>query len=154
MALAQLNVIGDPTHHDLHSAWVLTGKMDFAGDRLAGVKLFGAIKASTIAHGSITNIDASKALAEPGVRAVITYEDCPVWSQTIQQWGQEVAGVVADDWYTAVRATTLIDVTYDVSPTVFDPDDAMKADSPLAGARQVYIFRRRFLKTQLNIWGI
>jgi CO/xanthine dehydrogenase Mo-binding subunit len=43
--------------------------------------------------------------------------------------------VVADDWNTAMRALALINVTYDVSPTVFDPDEAMKAGSPLAGPR-------------------
>ena len=141
MALTPLNVIGDPNTHDQHAAWILTGKMDFAGDRLPGTKLFGAIKASTIAHGSVKSVDASKALAEPGVRAVITWEDCPAWSQSILQWGQEVAGVVADDWYTAVRATELIDVTYDVSPTVFDPDEAMKPGSPLAGPARTPIWR-------------
>jgi CO/xanthine dehydrogenase Mo-binding subunit len=135
MALTPLNVIGDLKNHDQHGAWVLTGKMDFAADRLPGTKLYGAIKASTIAHGSVKSVDATKALAEPGVKAVITYKDCPFWTQAIYQWGQEVAGVVADDWYTAVRATTLIDVTYDVSPTVFDPDEAMKTSSPLAGPR-------------------
>jgi CO/xanthine dehydrogenase Mo-binding subunit len=135
MALTPLNVIGDPNTHDQHAAWILTGKMDFAGDRMPGAKLFGAIKASTIAHGSVKSIDATKALQEPGVKAVITYKECPFWMQSIMQWGQEVAGVVADDWYTAVRATTLIDVTYDVSPTVFDPDEALKATSPLAGPR-------------------
>jgi CO/xanthine dehydrogenase Mo-binding subunit len=135
MALAPLNVIGSPNTHDQHAAWILTGRMDFAADRMAGRKLYGAIKASTIAHGSVKSVDATAALAEPGVKAVITYKDCPFWSQTILQWGQEVAGVIADDWYTAVRATALVNVTYDVSPTVFDPDAAMQASSPLAGAR-------------------
>jgi CO/xanthine dehydrogenase Mo-binding subunit len=135
MALPVLNVCGKPGQKDQYGAWIVTGKMDYAGDRMAGRKLFGAIKASTIAHGSVKSIDATKALAEPGVKAVITWKECPFWMQSIYQWGQEVAGVVADSWDTAVRATTLIDVTYDVSPTVFDPDEAMKPTSPLAGPR-------------------
>jgi CO/xanthine dehydrogenase Mo-binding subunit len=135
MALPILNVIGDLKTHDVHAYQVLTGKADFAGDRLPVTKLYGCIKHSTIAHGSIKSVDATKALAEPGVKAVITYKDCPAWTQGIFQWGQEVAGVVADDWYTALRALALVDVQYDVQTTVFDPDEAIKAGAALSGVR-------------------
>jgi len=129
-----LNVIGDPKNHDQHSKLILTGKLDFAADRLAGRKLYGAIVGATIAHGTITAIDATAALAEPGVKAVVTYKDVPSWSATIGSWGQQVAGVVADDWYTAVRASALIKVTYTPAAVVFDPDAAMQTGAALVGA--------------------
>ncbi len=131
--MATLNVIGDPKNRDQHSKLILTGKLDFAADRLPGRKLFGAVVGATIAHGTVTAIDTAAALAEPGVKAVVTYKDVPSWSATIGSWGQQVAGVVADDWYTAVRATQLIKVTYTPATVVFDADDAMKAGAALVG---------------------
>lgn len=136
MALTPLNVVGDPDIHDQHSYLIVTGQMDYACDRFPGRKLYSAFKASTIAHGTIKSIDASQALAVPGVKAVITYEDCPIWSPAIFQWGQEVAGVVADDPWTAAQAAALIQVTYNVAKAVIDPDDAMQPDAPLAGVLQ------------------
>ena len=77
-------------------------------------------------------IDTSKALAEPGVLAVVTYQDVPTWTQGIFAWGQEVAGVVAEDYFTAVRACQLIDVTYETGTLVWDVESALQASSPLA----------------------
>jgi xanthine dehydrogenase YagR molybdenum-binding subunit len=217
--------MGDIKNKDQHINWILTGKMDYYADRLAGKKFYGAIKTSTIARGwiklsagggvvtsfTITNagkgytaaptvtiaggsgngatatatvangavtavtvvsggtnysaaprvtfsggvdltvtgnvaaaatavistrstpmIDTTAALAEPGVKAVVTYVDVPTWTQGIFQWGQEVAGVVADDWFTAVRACQLITVTYEAAPTVWDVEAAILPTSPLA----------------------
>jgi CO/xanthine dehydrogenase Mo-binding subunit len=133
MGLTPLNVVGDPGIHDKHAYLMLTGKMDYACDRFPGRKLYSAFKCSNIARGSIKNIDATQALAYPGVKAVITYKECPVWSWVINQWGQEVAGVVAIDAATAVRAAQLIKVTYDIAKAVIDPDEALKPNAALTG---------------------
>jgi xanthine dehydrogenase YagR molybdenum-binding subunit len=130
--LSPLNILGRPENHDPHGLHIVTGKADFAGDRLPGVKLYGALALATIAHGTITSIDTSAALAEPGVKAVITSADCPIWIDTIYAWGQEVAGVVADDLNTAIRAARLIKVEYKTSAFAFDPDEAAKANSTLS----------------------
>ena len=121
-----LNVVGDAGIHDQHSNLILTGKMDYACDRLPGRKLYSAFKCSTIAHGTIKSIDSSLALAALGVKSVITYKECPIWSPNIFQWGQEVVGVVAVDEGSAVRAAQLIKVTYNVLKAVIDPDESMK----------------------------
>ena len=92
----------------------------------------GAAATAIVSNRSTPMIDATKALALPGVRAVVTYVDVPTWTQGIFQWGQEVAGVVADDYFTAVRACQLIDVTYETADTVWDVEAAMKSGSPLA----------------------
>ncbi|MDD4322933.1 MAG: hypothetical protein PHG26_05140, partial [Dehalococcoidales bacterium] len=68
----ELKVIGQLANPDKLGAKIVTGNADFASDRLAGRKLYGAIKCSTIMKGVITNINADAALAEPGVRAVVT----------------------------------------------------------------------------------
>jgi len=57
-------------------------------DHFPGQKLYGAAKHATITHGTIKNIDASKALAMPGVKAVITYKEAPtVFKSTILSGG-------------------------------------------------------------------
>ena len=130
--LTPLNVLGKAENHDRHGVHIVTGKADFAGDRLPGNKLYGALKLASIAHGKITGIDASAALSETGVKAVITSKDCPIWLDTIYAWGQEVAGVVADDPNTAVRAAQLIKVHYQEYPFILDPDEALKAGAVLS----------------------
>ena len=92
----------------------------------------GAAATAVVSNRSTPMIDTTKALAEPGVKAVVTYVDVPTWTQGIFQWGQEVAGVVADDWFTAVRACQLIDVTYETATTVWDVEAAIQPSSPLA----------------------
>lgn len=133
MALPELRVIGNPANHDQVAMKVVTGQADFAADRFPMHKWYGAPKLSTIMRGKIKSVDATEALKEPGVKAVVTYKEVPGWTQDIFQWGQEVAGVIADNWYTAVRATQLVKVEYEVGVGVFDPDEAAKSGAPLTG---------------------
>jgi CO/xanthine dehydrogenase Mo-binding subunit len=51
--LAPLNILGRSENHDPHGWHIVTGKADFAGDRLPGVKLYGALLTATIAHGKM-----------------------------------------------------------------------------------------------------
>ena len=92
----------------------------------------GAAATATVSAQSAPMIDVSKALALPGVKAVVTYKDVPTWTQSIVHWGQEVAAVAADDYYTAVRACQLIDITYETATLVWDVEAAMQPGSPLA----------------------
>ena len=56
----------------------VTGRAVYGGDvRLTGM-LYGRVKRSPHAHAIIKRIDASKALALPGVKAVITSKDFPI----------------------------------------------------------------------------
>ena len=136
MTLPAFNVVGKPGLHDCHISMYLTGKADYTADHMPGNKLFGAMKHATIAHGNIKSIDASKALAEPGVKAVITYKEAPtVLNATVLYWGQPVVGIIADDWYTANRAINLVDVTYEVLPHITQADDALKPNAILSGKR-------------------
>lgn len=111
--------------------------------------LHAAIVRSPHAHAEIDAIDASRALALPGVHAVLTGEDIAAMSdpflivlkKPIDQWalavgrvryvGEPVAVVIADDRYIAEDGVDLVDVTYNPLPVVVDPLEAVKPDAPL-----------------------
>ena len=129
----------------------VTGRAIYGGDiRLTGM-LYGRVKRSPHAHAIIKRIDASKALALPGVKAVITSKDFPIQpdanavadlgeSQTSFRWlldnilasdkalyrGHAVAAVCATDAHIADDALQLIEVEYEVLPPVMTAYDAIK----------------------------
>lgn len=93
------------------------------------------------AHARIVKIETLKALALPGVKAVLTYKDVPkvhpyskleyLLDETLHYVGEEVAVVAAENKEIAEDALELIDVEYEVLPAVFDPEKAMETESPL-----------------------
>ncbi len=120
-----------------------TGDAKYAGDiKLPGM-LHAKILRSPHARARIVHIDTSKAERFPGVKAVISKDNCPGWNTfwyTIQQpafaaelgyYGQEVAAVAAESIDAAEQALRLIEVEYDVLPAVFDPEEAMKPGAPV-----------------------
>lgn len=119
-----------------------TGDARYSGDiKLEGM-LYAKILRSPHAHARITKIDVSAAQSLPGVRAIISKENCPGWNTfwyTIQQpaftdevgyYGQEVAAVAADSMEIAEKALQLTKVEYEVLPAVFDPEEATKPGAP------------------------
>jgi carbon-monoxide dehydrogenase large subunit len=126
----------------------LRGKGTYVDDiKLPGM-LYLDIVRSPYAHATISRIDASGALALPGVLAVITGKDLDAaglaWMPTLMSdrqmvlpvdrvvyQAQEVAAVVATDRYTAADAITLVDVEYEPLPPVVDPVKALEPDAPL-----------------------
>ena len=110
--------------------------------------LFGAIVRSPYAHARIGSINKTKALASPGVIAVLTAEDLkPVklhWMptaggdvQAVLADGkvcfqyQEVAMVLASDRYAAYDGAALVEVEYEELPAVTDPHKALAPDAPV-----------------------
>ena len=133
----------------------VTGRANYGADiRLPGM-LYGRVKRSPIAHGTIKRIDASRALALPGVQAVMTAEDlprkgrndfAPLGSMKINLGflsgnvmargkvlyeGHAVAAVCASDPHIAEDALELIEVEYEELPAVLDVGDAMLESAPL-----------------------
>ena len=126
----------------------LRGKGNYVDDiKLPGM-LYMDIVRSPYAHANITKIDASKALALPGVLAVITGKDLDAaglaWMPTLMSdkqmvlpvdrvvyQAQEVAAVIATERYIAADAITLVDVEYEPLPPVVDPMKALAPDAPL-----------------------
>jgi CO/xanthine dehydrogenase Mo-binding subunit len=141
-----------PIRHD--GVDKVTGRAIYGGDvRLTGM-LHGKVLRSPHAHARIRAIDVSKALALPGVKAVITGKDLPPAEDRVVQLGEAavnlkylsenvlagdkvlykghaVAAVAATSPHIAEEALALIDVDYEVLPPVLDVLEAMKDGAPL-----------------------
>src|SRR5437868_11509152 len=66
----------------------VTGRAQYGADiHLTGM-LFGRVKRSPHAHAVIKSIDASRALALPGVKAVVTHADFPRAAHGIADIGE------------------------------------------------------------------
>ena len=87
MSSTSYKVIGTrPIRHD--GADKVTGRAIYGADiQLAGL-LHGTILRSPHAHARISSIDASKALALPGVEAVVTAADLPEPGDRIAELGE------------------------------------------------------------------
>ena len=122
----------------------LTGTAQFADDLQFGPGLYyGRLARSPYAHALIRKVDTSKALAMPGVKAVVTGEDFPTLMglylkdrpllavDRVRHVGEAVAGVVAVSEEIAEAAVQLVEVEYDELPAVFDPVEAAQPDAPL-----------------------
>ncbi|HXW50419.1 MAG TPA: molybdopterin cofactor-binding domain-containing protein [Candidatus Acidoferrales bacterium] len=122
----------------------VTGQDRFADDIFLPNMLHGKMLRSTHAHARLKRVDASKALALPGVVAVATGSDLPVRYgilpsspdetvmaiDTVRYVGDPIACVVADDELTAEEALSLIEVEYEPLPTIMSIDDALRTDLP------------------------
>lgn len=128
----------------------VTGTAVYTGDlRLPGM-LHGKILRSQVAHARIRRIDTSRALALPGVKAVLTHENVPrvlhygsphprsasctkdqyIFDTKVRYWGEGVAAVAAVSEEVAEQALELIDVEYEPLPAVFTTDDALAPGAP------------------------
>ena len=126
----------------------IRGQGSYVDDiKLPGM-LFGALVRSPYAHARIKGIDKDKALACPGVVAVLTADDLkPVKLHWMPTLGgdvqavladkkvcfqlQEVAMVLATDRYAAADGAALVEVDYEELPAIVDPKKAMAPDAPV-----------------------
>lgn len=132
----------------------VTGRAQYGADHALPDMLWGRVLRSPHAHARIRRIDASRALAHPGVKAVVTGKDLPdiaseaaaaaeeptdyrLMSQNVLARdkvlydGHAVAAVAATTPAIAQEALALIDVEYEVLPHVLDVDAAMAAGAPI-----------------------
>ena len=122
-----------------------TGEARYTADLSLPFMLHAAVLRSPYPHARIVRLDASRAEALPGVRAVLTAQDTSgvkwgVFRYTrdqeflardkVRYIGEEVAAVAAETEETARRALTLIDVEYEVLPAVFDPLSGISDGAP------------------------
>lgn len=129
----------------------VTGAAVYVADlKLPGL-LHGKTLRSQVAHARIVRIDASRARALPGVKAVLTHEDVPrvlhygsphprsasctkdqyILDHKVRYWGEGVAAVAATSEEIAEQALGLIDVEYEALPAVFDTAAALAPGAPL-----------------------
>jgi len=126
----------------------IRGKGNYVDDvRLPGMIWLDIVR-SPYAHAKITKIDTSKALAIPGVLAVITGEDLAKYNlhwmptlmsdtqmvlplEKVMYQAQEVAAVLATDRYIAADGVQAVQVDYEPLPVVVDPFKALEPGAPV-----------------------
>src|ERR1700674_4267418 len=126
----------------------IRGQGSYVDDiKLPGM-LFGAMVRSPYAHARIKSIDKSKALAVPGVVAVLSADALkPVNLHWMPARGgdvqavladkkvglqlQEVAFVLANDRYAAADGADAVEVDYEELPAIVDPKKALAPDAPV-----------------------
>jgi len=120
---------------------IVTGSSKYLNDRKFIDLLHGKVLRSPHPHALIKKIDKKKALALPGVRAVLTWEDVPDWKggtprstrildRKVRYVGDAVVIVAADTEERAKEALRLIKVDYEVLPAVFDMEKALEPGAP------------------------
>ncbi len=139
----------------------IRGKGNYVDDVDLPGMLFLDLVRSPYAHAKITAIRKDKALAVPGVLAVITGADLAAaklaWmptlmsdtqmvlpTDTVMFQGQEVAGVVGVDRYAAADGVAAVEVDYEPLPVVVDPFKALEPGAP--------VLRPDKKKTDNHIW--
>ena len=123
----------------------VTGRARYGADFSLPGMLWAAVVRSPHAHARIKRIDATRALALDGVKAVVTRADLPTGLEgedlNLQENtlagdkalydGHAVAAVAATSALLAQDAARLIEVEYEVLPHVTDVDEAMKPGAPV-----------------------
>src|SRR5947209_8126099 len=137
------------TTADLHAK--VTGRAKYAEDYRAEGMLFAKPLLSPRPHARVKRIDASKALALPGVRAILTADDLPAPADTLtdngtvikaSKWGERgltmeplydgepILAVAAVDELTAAEAIERIHIDFERLPFVIDPLDTLRPGGP------------------------
>lgn len=138
-----LNVVGKP-FRKVDARAKCVGQTKFADDIVLPRMLFCKILRSHVPHALIKSIDASKALALPGVFAVITGKDLPIpygilpvsqdehalCIDKVRFVGDPVAAVAAIDEDVAFDAMNLIEVEYEPLNTISSIEEAVLIDEP------------------------
>ncbi len=133
--------------HRLDVAEKVQGSGAFCDDVYLPGMCYGSAVRSEYARARVLSIDASEALALPGVVGVLTAKDIPgqVMVGHIQKdqptligvgeithyLGDSVALVCARDPETLEKAKKLVKVEYEVLPAVHNPQEAAAEDAPL-----------------------
>ena len=116
-----------------------SGKFRYAADVLLKDALIGKVLRSPLPHAVIKNVDTSRALAQPGVRAVLTYRDIAgpnlfgavipdqpaLCRDRVRYEGDAVAVVAADSEEEAEMALEHIDFDYEPLPVITNPQEAL-----------------------------
>ena len=163
----EFDVVGTrPIRHD--GIDKVTGRARYSADIDLPGLLHGKILRSPHAHARIKSIDATQALALPGVKAVATAADLAqpggklmdqgegamvnpkflsnniLASDKALYKGHAVAAVAATSLHVAEQALALIKVDYEVLPYVVDVLESMKEDAPV-------LHERLFNATDANV---
>jgi xanthine dehydrogenase molybdenum-binding subunit len=150
-----LKTVGHATPR-IDAAERVTGKATYTNDVQLPGMLYARILRSPHPHARIRRIDMSKALALPGVKTILTHENCEVvwgaggisggqqynddikkitkhrryvFNNPVRFVGDPVAAVAAVNRHVAEEALRLIQVDYEVLNFVLEPEEALKPDA-------------------------
>ena len=148
----------------------VTGRAKYAEDYRAEGMLFCKLLLSPMPHARVRGVDASRALALPGVKAILRASEVPVFTppappvpagqpapppgpppeialtdEPLYQ-GEPILAVAAVDETTAAEAIELIDLDLEPLPFVVDALDSLRPNGPNART-QGNVFVGRELKT-------
>ena len=150
-----MKVIGQSTPR-IDAAERVSGRATYTRDVYLDGMLYAQMLRSPHPHARIKSIDLSKAKALPGVKAIVTHENCNfVWgagsiagggqyndelkkitkqrryafNNPVRYVGEPVAAVAAVDRHVAEEAVRLITVEYEVLPFVLDQEAALKDEA-------------------------
>jgi 4-hydroxybenzoyl-CoA reductase subunit alpha len=140
---APLRVVGKP-FRKVDARQKCTGQTKFADDIVLPRMLHCKLLRSHEPHAVIKSIDVSKALALPGVHAVITGRDLPIpygilpvsqdehplCVDRVRFIGDPVAAVAAIDEDTAFDAMNLIEVEYERLQTITNIEEGVNVEEP------------------------
>jgi CO/xanthine dehydrogenase Mo-binding subunit len=147
---AQYKVIGKNYQTaDLYAK--VTGQAKYAEDFRADGMLFCKLLLSPLPHARVKHLDASKALAMPGVKAILTADDLPAPADSLTDLGtvikanprgeraltneplyqgEPILALAAVDEYTAAEAIEKIEIEFEPLPFVLDPLDSLRPGGP------------------------
>ncbi|MDQ6829093.1 MAG: molybdopterin-dependent oxidoreductase [Gemmatimonadota bacterium] len=140
----ELKVVGTP-RRKVDATAKVTGELRYADDLVLPRMLHCKLLRSRLPHARIVRVDASRALAHPGVIAVMTGAELPIpfgilpvsqdehalCRDLVRFVGDPVAAVAAIDEETAAEACDLIEVEYDPLPAIASIEDGLSMREPL-----------------------
>jgi len=151
-----LTTLGRPTPR-IDATERVSGKAVYTRDVMLNGMLYGSVLRSPHPHARIKSIAVSKAQALPGVKSILTHENCTVvwgagsvaggiqyndqiksitkqrryaFNNPVRFVGEPVAAVAAVDRHLAEEALRLITVEYETLPFVLEPEDALTTGAP------------------------
>ncbi len=139
----------------------VTGKSKYAEDFRAEGMIFAKLLLSPLPHARVTRLDTTAAMAMPGVKAIVTFDDLPKPADSINDngqvifanldgevpltnepvyQGQPILAVAAVDEVTAADAIEKIRIDFEPMPFVVDPLVSLRPGGPNARTKGNYWF--------------
>lgn len=118
----------------------ITGRAQYAEDFRAPGMVFAKLLLSPMPHARVRNIDASRALAMPGVIDILTADEVPqregpreacLTNEPLYE-GEPILAVAAVDEETAAAAIEEIEIDFEPLPFVLDPLESLRPGGPNA----------------------
>jgi CO/xanthine dehydrogenase Mo-binding subunit len=118
----------------------ITGRAKYSEDFRADNMAFAKILASPMPHARVRRVDASRALALPGVLGILRAEDVPqrdgpreaVLTDEPHYEGEPILAIAAETEQIAAAAIELIDIDFEPLPFVIDPLESLRPGGPNA----------------------